>query len=706
MRLAVALLALAPAQPQEEKPDDAVVRRLVEQLGADFLEEREGARKALEKAGKHAEARLVEALGSPDHRVRKACLDLLTTLKAAKALERGAALFKGDEDATVRDAAFKLLQALGKEAEDHLIAALDSPSVEHRRGALQSLMEFKSAKCVPKVFDLHEREADNDLKLAARNCVKALGPAAEPYLLRWLKSQDAALRKESLEGLRNSKDDAVLAAVGGLFAAESDLTVINAAFDQLRGAAEKAEPHFIAGLRSPQEQARSRAIEGLRLLKSPEAIGPVAEAFESDAADGVRAAAVELLKSHGLKAEGVLLKALRNPNGRVRLLAIGALGEIKSDKPLDEISRLYYEDKDKEVHERAFEYLRQLGPKAEKHLLAALKDEERTIQKRAILALGNAKSEAAIDPLIEFLAGLNAETKQAAQDALVRIGPMALEALERGVASGKVAQGALLEILALFYQEEVERLLDQLVTEDGGSGFFEGQFKEVEKFGRDKAIPVLRKIVREPGYAYRLTERRGRVAFYELRMRELAVMALGDLGDGGSVQLLKDALKETVIGGVDSIHEELVVALYRLGEKQAVDDFVVKTRGDAEAALKGEVKDDGCSLLFSLGLVLNRVGRRDEAAASYRRLVQAVEEHKLAKSAEDVMPTAAYNLSCLHALKGEKGPALEWLEKAVRAGYRDRQWIKMDRDLDGVRNEPAFLKLLSDDKLFEKKPGD
>jgi HEAT repeat protein len=702
MRLLVALLFLPSAQDL----DDAAVRRLVEQLGADFLEEREAARKALEKAGKAAEGRLIEALGSSDHRVRKIGLELLTVLKSSKALERGAALFKGDEDATVRDAAFKLLQALGKEAEDSLIAALDSPNVDHRRGALQTLMEFKSVKCVPKVFDMHERESDNDIKIAARNCVKALGPAAETYLLVWLKSADAALRKESLEGLRSSKSEEVLSAVGALFAAESDVSVINAAFDQLRAAGEKAEPHFIGALKSPQEQARSRAIEGLRLLKSPRAIGPAAEVFENDAVDGVRSAAVELLKTHGLAAEGALLKALRNANGKVRLQAIGALGEIKSDKPLEEIARLYYEDKDKEVHERAFEYLRQLGPKAEKHLLAALRDEERTIQKRAILALGNAKSEAAIDPLIDFLTGVNAEAKQAAQDALVRIGPKALEVLERAVAAGKVKPAALTDILALFYQEEVERLLDHLVTEEGGSGFFEGQFREIEKFGRDKAIPVLRKIVREPGYAYRLTDRRGRVAHYELRMRELAVMALGDLGDAGAVDLLKETLKDSTVGVGDSIHEEVVVALYRLGEKQAVDEFVQKTRADAEAALKGDVKDDGCNLLFSLGLVLNRVGRRDEAAGAYRRLIQAVEEHKLAKSAEDVMPTAAYNLSCLHALKGEKGPAVEWLEKAVRAGYRDRQWIRLDRDLDSVRNEPAFLKLMSDDKLFEKKPGE
>jgi hypothetical protein len=52
--LALGCIALAPSQ---EKIDDSQIRALIEQLGADFLEEREPARKALEQAGKAAEPR-------------------------------------------------------------------------------------------------------------------------------------------------------------------------------------------------------------------------------------------------------------------------------------------------------------------------------------------------------------------------------------------------------------------------------------------------------------------------------------------------------------------------------------------------------------------------------------------------------------------------------------------------------------------------
>src|SRR5687768_14729648 len=92
--LALASLALGV---QDEPPDDARIRGLIEQLGADFLEEREPARKALEKAGKTAEPRLIDSLSHADHRVRRSCLDLLILLKSTSALKRATDLFTGDD---------------------------------------------------------------------------------------------------------------------------------------------------------------------------------------------------------------------------------------------------------------------------------------------------------------------------------------------------------------------------------------------------------------------------------------------------------------------------------------------------------------------------------------------------------------------------------------------------------------------------------
>src|SRR5258706_2571107 len=105
----MAVLVCLALSPQDGKLDDSRIRAYIEQLGADFLEEREPARKALEKAGKAAEPRLIDGLSNPDHRVRRACLDLLTPLKSTSALRRANDLFTLDDDAAVRESAFRLL---------------------------------------------------------------------------------------------------------------------------------------------------------------------------------------------------------------------------------------------------------------------------------------------------------------------------------------------------------------------------------------------------------------------------------------------------------------------------------------------------------------------------------------------------------------------------------------------------------------------
>src|SRR5262245_8484972 len=58
-------------------------------------------------------------------------------------------------------------------------------------------------------------------------------------------------------------------------------------------------------------------------------------------------------------------------------------------------------------------------------------------------------------------------------------------------------------------------------------------------------------------------------------------------------------------------------------------------------------------------------------------------------------PTAYYNLSCIYALQGKKDDALEQLEKAIEHGFNDVKHIKEDTDLESLRKEERFAKLLA-----------
>ncbi|MCX7804517.1 MAG: tetratricopeptide repeat protein [Planctomycetota bacterium] len=63
-------------------------------------------------------------------------------------------------------------------------------------------------------------------------------------------------------------------------------------------------------------------------------------------------------------------------------------------------------------------------------------------------------------------------------------------------------------------------------------------------------------------------------------------------------------------------------------------------------------------------------------------------------------PTVAYNLACAQAMAGRREDALNTLAEAVRLGYGDLEHMKKDPDLDSLRSEEAYKKIVAD---LEKK---
>ena len=57
-------------------------------------------------------------------------------------------------------------------------------------------------------------------------------------------------------------------------------------------------------------------------------------------------------------------------------------------------------------------------------------------------------------------------------------------------------------------------------------------------------------------------------------------------------------------------------------------------------------------------------------------------------------PLAHYNLACSSAVVGLVDAALQALERALARGYDDIDYLFEDRDLDAVRQDPRFVRLL------------
>ena len=84
------------------------------------------------------------------------------------------------------------------------------------------------------------------------------------------------------------------------------------------------------------------------------------------------------------------------------------------------------------------------------------------------------------------------------------------------------------------------------------------------------------------------------------------------------------------------------------------------------------------------GFVLHSLKRYDEAI------------HAAAKAVElGYQPASAlYNIACAHALLGHKDEALQWLEKALNAGFRQDETLRGDTDLDALRDDTRFKKIV------------
>ena len=78
-----------------------------------------------------------------------------------------------------------------------------------------------------------------------------------------------------------------------------------------------------------------------------------------------------------------------------------------------------------------------------------------------------------------------------------------------------------------------------------------------------------------------------------------------------------------------------------------------------------------------------------------------VKYEEILKLEEDNM-NALYNLACCYSLMNEKVKALEYLEKAMQAGFVDETHIKQDKDLDNIRETPKFKKLMNQLDVLKK----
>jgi tetratricopeptide (TPR) repeat protein len=99
-----------------------------------------------------------------------------------------------------------------------------------------------------------------------------------------------------------------------------------------------------------------------------------------------------------------------------------------------------------------------------------------------------------------------------------------------------------------------------------------------------------------------------------------------------------------------------------------------------------EREPDYVDVLRCQGELLTRKGQHERALVIDRRLVLLLPDDSVVH----------YNLACSLALLGEPREAIAALRRSLECGYRDLAYLKIDADLDTLRDEPDFQTLLSD----------
>jgi len=81
-------------------------------------------------------------------------------------------------------------------------------------------------------------------------------------------------------------------------------------------------------------------------------------------------------------------------------------------------------------------------------------------------------------------------------------------------------------------------------------------------------------------------------------------------------------------------------------------------------------------------------------AWDYRGAIGAYEQ-AWSLGVHGLRPNIPYEIARCHARLGESAKALEWLDKAMKLGYRDLQNAQRDPDLQSVKNAPKFRELMA-----------
>ena len=116
----------------------------------------------------------------------------------------------------------------------------------------------------------------------------------------------------------------------------------------------------------------------------------------------------------------------------------------------------------------------------------------------------------------------------------------------------------------------------------------------------------------------------------------------------------------------------------------------------ADEPLREEAKKDGPHEAEEVQEMFDNALELHDKNKNYREAIKLFKRIYYNHPKSKIGAISAYNVACGYALSGSKDEAIDWLEISVKAGYSDFTHLRKDSDLDNLRNEKRYKKLLTD----------
>ncbi len=261
-------------------------------------------------------------------------------------------------------------------------------------------------------------------------------------------------------------------------------------------------------------------------------------------------------------------------------------------------------------------------------------------------------------------------------------------------------------LLRTLVYKKVEKELGNLVSPQGGFGFYEGQFKNMLYLQEDAVDPLL-EIFTQKDYLFVHIEQQEK-EWNAYTIRYLAGEALSQFEPwmkskkAKVLVALQDMIAQSQDQKEDQLREIAMTALYFLGDKSYLEERIRKYQINIQTyeAIIGSRK------LFIEEYQHKLAENYSELGMIYLRIRQGKKGIDMLKKAISLDPKNGlvyYNLACAYACLNEIEQALDALEAAVDRGYDDFAWMLKDGDLRNLHNTKRFQDVIK--KLQDKAIG-